>query len=347
MTAYTPEPVPQTAGSPELQEYLMRELSRIGAALEIADTVNLPGLGIAPERPQEGTVIYADGVNFDPGGISGGGEGFYGYINGAWVKLSQQTSFSQSPAPMSVRGFHNGLEFGHSNAAGYGSMIGHFSSSGFPFIIFSGEHGTASNSVTTRGNRASVFRGDLVGGFVFQNVANANAADQTPVTIGALDNAGYFSGAGFKFPAAVTLAADPNTLDDFERGTWTPIYQMSGNNFSSVTYDAAQQSGVYVKIGRFVWFAFNLRTDAITLGIASGQVLVGGIPFSATFSYGSCNGYIGQFVAAPAQANLVADTHVYMYLAPGATGITSALGTTHMGLGANANELHMSGTMFV
>lgn len=338
MTAYTPEPVPQTAGSPELQEYLMRELSRIGAALEIADTVNLPGLGIAPERPQEGTVIYADGVNFNPGA----GEGFYGYINDEWVKLSQSSPFTQSNAPLSVRGFSNGLEFGHSNSAGYGSMIGHFNTSGHPYIIFSGEHGTTDNTVRTRGIRASILKGDILGGFVFQNVANVNADNQTPVTIGGLDNAGYFSGTGFTFPASPT-AGGANTLFDYERGTWTPNYNTTGVAFSSITYDAVMRTGNYVKIGNLVWIGFNIRTDAITLGGASGQIRVGGLPFSGSFGYGSACGFAAAFVTAPSPANLVTDTNVYLYTA----GFGSGLQPSGMGLGADTNELHMAGTYYV
>ncbi len=36
-----------------------------------------------PESPVNGVIVYADGVGWDPGG----GEGFYGYEAGAWVKL--------------------------------------------------------------------------------------------------------------------------------------------------------------------------------------------------------------------------------------------------------------------
>lgn len=83
MTNYSPEPVPQTAGSAELQEYLMRELSRISAAMEVADAVTLPNTTMPPSRPEEGTIIYADGTTFDPGA----GEGLYVFKNGNWVSL--------------------------------------------------------------------------------------------------------------------------------------------------------------------------------------------------------------------------------------------------------------------
>lgn len=37
----------------------------------------------APRNPQEGMIVRADGVNWDPGA----GGGFYGYHNGSWTKL--------------------------------------------------------------------------------------------------------------------------------------------------------------------------------------------------------------------------------------------------------------------
>lgn len=75
----------------------------------------------------------------------------------------------------------NAIEFGHGNPAGFGSTIGHYSNSGNPFIAFNGEHGTNINTIRTRGQRAAILRGDSLGGFVFENVANANADNQVPV----------------------------------------------------------------------------------------------------------------------------------------------------------------------
>lgn len=83
MTEYAPEAPPITL-EPELQEYLNRELSRIGDAVRRTSEVVLSVTNVAPTKPEEGTVLYADGVNFNPGS----GEGFYGYVNGVWVKLS-------------------------------------------------------------------------------------------------------------------------------------------------------------------------------------------------------------------------------------------------------------------
>lgn len=81
---FAPEPVPLTVGNPELQEYLYRELSRIGNALEQADVVGLSETTVEPDKPREGDIVYADGTAWNP---TGEGQGFYGFVSSAWVKL--------------------------------------------------------------------------------------------------------------------------------------------------------------------------------------------------------------------------------------------------------------------
>jgi hypothetical protein len=39
---------------------------------------------VAPDKPRNGDIRYADGTNWNPGGT---GEGIYAYTNGAWAKL--------------------------------------------------------------------------------------------------------------------------------------------------------------------------------------------------------------------------------------------------------------------
>lgn len=60
---------------------------RIGTATQYTRTLNggfvLPTLTGAPTGATNGMVAYADGTSWNPGS----GEGFYGYENGAWVKL--------------------------------------------------------------------------------------------------------------------------------------------------------------------------------------------------------------------------------------------------------------------
>ena len=66
-----------------------------------------------------------------------------------------------------------------------------------------------------------------------------------------------------------------NALDDYEEGTWTPIFKGDGGD-PTCTYDI--QSGKYIKIGQQVTAWFILGTDASSGG--SGTLRVGGIPFT-------------------------------------------------------------------
>ena len=67
-----------------------------------------------------------------------------------------------------------------------------------------------------------------------------------------------------------------NFLDDYEEGTWVPVYEGSVSN-PTVTYDI--QGGRYVKIGRVVHCEGRLRTDAATGG--SGNLIINGLPFTS------------------------------------------------------------------
>lgn len=68
-----------------LKAWLAIQLRAIAAELQRPQpvTVTLAVLGVAPARPSDGMIAYADGTEWNPGS----GEGFYGYESGAWVKL--------------------------------------------------------------------------------------------------------------------------------------------------------------------------------------------------------------------------------------------------------------------
>jgi hypothetical protein len=80
----------------------------------------------------------------------------------------------------------------------------------------------------------------------------------------------------------VTSATAANLLDDYEEGTWTPTYVSGLGSFGSITY--LGQSGYYTKIGRIVQITFNISTNAITVGTASADVRISGLPFSISSS---------------------------------------------------------------
>ena len=71
--------------------------------------------------------------------------------------------------------------------------------------------------------------------------------------------------------------AAANALDDYEEGTWTPVFGSTGGDFTSITYSL--QVGNYTKIGNRVYFECRLQKSAHTLGTASGGLLVSGLPY--------------------------------------------------------------------
>lgn len=73
------------------------------------------------------------------------------------------------------------------------------------------------------------------------------------------------TGGGVLFPATQVPSSDPNTLDDYEEGTWTPILTPGGGTFTS-----ASAIGTYTKIGR-VWY-ITITVTITTAGSATGGV---------------------------------------------------------------------------
>lgn len=88
------------------------------------------------------------------------------------------------------------------------------------------------------------------------------------------------SGLGIAFPASQAASSDPNTLDDYEEGTWTPTFTASAGAITSYS-----SGGRYVKIGQSVsiWF-YCIMTNA---GSGSGTLSVSGLPFTTSTSTGS------------------------------------------------------------
>lgn len=83
---------------------------------------------------------------------------------------------------------------------------------------------------------------------------------------------------GITFPATQVASSDPNTLDDYEEGTWTPAITFATPGDLSVTYST--QSGTYEKIGRLVVVRFVITTSAFTHTTAANGFQITGLPFA-------------------------------------------------------------------
>ncbi|AIT81221.1 hypothetical protein [Novosphingobium pentaromativorans] len=80
------------------------------------------------------------------------------------------------------------------------------------------------------------------------------------------------SGSGVSFPATQSPSTDPNTLDDYEEGTWTPTVTAGSGSISS--YSA---TGTYTKIGRMVFCSVTITITANGTGAVSVKFT---LPFS-------------------------------------------------------------------
>jgi hypothetical protein len=90
-------------------------------------------------------------------------------------------------------------------------------------------------------------------------------------------------GGQIAFPATQNASSDPNTLDDYEEGTWTPGVSFGGGT-TGITYSV--QACTYCKIGSVVWIqGYMLLTNK---GSATGNAAVTGLPFTAS---GTANNY--------------------------------------------------------
>lgn len=118
-------------------------------------------------------------------------------------------------------------------------------------------------------------------------ITNNSGTLISATTIGVGGTTPAASGAGITFPATQSASSDANTLDDYEEGTWTPT--LGG----TTTY--TQQSGLYTKIGNFVYVTGKITVNTIGTG---STVLVSGLPFTASGTSGrTYAGYVAYFSA--------------------------------------------------
>ena len=110
-------------------------------------------------------------------------------------------------------------------------------------------------------------------------LTNASNTVIYPLTIASTGAATFSSSVattGVIFPATQVASADPNTLDDYEEGTWTPVL-LGGTTNPTVTYATGNTGGIYTKVGNIVTITFEVRWTSLSGG--SGTVIISGLPF--------------------------------------------------------------------
>lgn len=142
--------------------------------------------------------------------------------------------------------------------------------------------GTTVGSIAAHSGRIAIGSGDTGIQFISGNDAILPVDPSTPANRDGAITLGW-SDVRFKdlyLYGGVYLGGigSANLLDDYETGTWTPVYKSSSGSHPTITYSI--QVGVYVKIGDMVHVQGRVRTDAVSGG--GGFVELQGLPFTNT-----------------------------------------------------------------
>jgi hypothetical protein len=184
----------------------------------------------------------------------------------------------------------------------------------------------AANSVSITGGSISGITDLAVadGGTGASDAATARTNLGTAALSGSTSQA--FAVSNLAFPATQVPSADPNTLDDYEEGTWTP--SLGG----TATYSS--RSGKYVKIGKFVHLYGSITVNTIGSG---STFAITGLPFSIEIGAIEGGGSVSLFISSASSitfATIQPDTaqlSIYSLTAAGVTMANNAIfqnGTT-------------------
>ncbi len=154
-------------------------------------------------------------------------------------------------------------------------------------------------------------------------------------------------GGGIDF-SATSGTGTSELFDDYEEGTWTPTYTTDGTDFDSVTYDS-RTHGRYVKIGSLVYISATLQTDGITVGSASGDVLIGGLPYTSSNDPSNAATYAGAVISSafagdmPSEASVDRNaTTIRLNYRATSNGASVNLQVADMATSANDNYVQLS-----
>jgi len=142
-------------------------------------------------------------------------------------------------------------------------------------------------------------------------------------------------------------------LNWYEEGTWTPTYVPSSGAFGAITYDTVT-GGKYTRVGKTVYVQAFLRTNFVTIGTASGVLLLGGLPFtSCGNSSGKLDANFGLTVSFSSAFTVInptsavgegsATTAQLLYRST-SSGVSDNLATTALATGASSNAMVISGS---
>jgi hypothetical protein len=135
-----------------------------------------------------------------------------------------------------------------------------------------------------------------------------------------------------KFPASQNASSDPNTLDDYEEGTWTPTITRASVSPSLTV----SNSGRYVKIGRQVTVWGKITITAVA-SQGTNVWIIASLPFAQSGqrgAMGSASNFSATSISASTNVTEVGDSNVdnYFYCGNADGSVTNAnfqAGTLH------------------
>jgi len=125
--------------------------------------------------------------------------------------------------------------------------------------------------IGTKPSAVPLTSADITDGIIVNADINSSAA----IALTKLASTGTLTVDNIQFPATQVASANANNLDDYEEGTWTPVYALQSG---SVTYSS--QTGNYVKIGRQVTASFFINVNVSSSGVFENNI--DGLPFTGS-----------------------------------------------------------------
>lgn len=194
-------------------------------------------------------------------------------------------------------------------------------------------------SITNASGTKNYFQGIDGGAATLYNSGSAKLSTSS-TGISVTGNIAVDSGNGIDF-SATSGTGTSELFDDYEEGTWSPVYIPQIGSFTTMTMDISNAK--YTKVGRFVYVQASILTDNVDITGGSGGLRLSGLPFSSS-------GF-GSFVISYAQA-WGGDVPLYGYIENGSTyanlryrssvnGADSAMLVNDLSTGAVANQNYM------
>jgi len=213
-----------------------------------------------------GTSSARLGVLFEIEGTSAG-------TSGAAITRNSNNSAGPAISFSKSRSTSNGTSsFGKVSTDDVLGAIDFYGADGSAFINAASISAQADGDFATAGDTT-----DGPGRLVFSTTADGASSPTERMRI---DSTGLMTlaGPGIKFPATQVASADPNTLDDYEEGTFTPVFRDGAAGTAATQTDA---QGRYTKIGNLVRYYFHFLNVTTTSLTAVNAAYVTGLPFAA------------------------------------------------------------------